>query len=383
MAFVADSCSLTQLMPATVNCSRNRLMFAFVEVENLHISDLHFYNCGLEVPTELLTNMLEYFNNSTQAALLFVSVTSLVVENVSVRKSYGYGLLSCNSLTVSVVGCSFHCNNWRVGRIYPWVDKCADEESENSTSEQTELQGGGNALFFCHVEFNFREAYFINPSEVISWKILSLNITNSEFTYGMSLGFQFLLVDPTGGLGVHFKTRSLEHITIENCTFIGNKRANVNLYFDPPSIKTVLVINNCRFYDGEGGGLRISKDIRNQEYLDASITNSKFFRNFASGIYLDINILDDAITQMNRNYWNSFYFSQMSHPSEQTSIEECETYSRTAGQYLLKLPGHEYSEFPTSYHISALASLQKSSFPKLDELSSDALLQIHCYQCPL
>jgi len=217
---------------------------------------------------------------------------------------------------------SFHCNNWRVGRIYPWVDNCADEESENSTSEQTELQGGGNALFFCHVKFNFREAYFLNPSEVISLKILSLNITDSEFTYGMSHGIYFPIRSSTGGLGVHFKTRSLEQITIENCTFIGNKGANVNLYFDPPSIKTVLVINNCRFYNGESGGLHISKDIRNQEYLDASITNSKFFRNFASGIYLDINILDDAITQRNCNYWNLFYFSQMSHPFEQTLIEQ-------------------------------------------------------------
>jgi len=196
MAFVADSCNLTQHMPATVKCSRNRLMFAFVEVEDLHISDLHFYNCGLEVPKELLTDYFEYFRNSTQAALLFVSVTSLVVENVSVRKSYGYGILSCNSLTVSVVGCSFHCNNWRVERIYPWVDNCADEESEDSSSEQTQLQSGGNAVFIFH-ELYFWTDYSISPIEVNTLKICSLNVTNSEFTYGMSLGFQFLLVDPT------------------------------------------------------------------------------------------------------------------------------------------------------------------------------------------
>ena len=237
-------------------------MFTFVEVEDLCISDLHIHTCRLEVPTGLLTNDLSYSRNSTQAALLFVSVTSLVVENVSVRKSYGYGLLSCNSLSVSVVGCSFHCNNWRGGRIYPWVDNCKDEESEGSSSEQTQLQRGGNALFIFH-EFHIRTDYFVSPIEVDTLKICSLNITNSEFTYGMSLGFQFLLLDPTGGLGVYFETRSLQQITIENCTFIGNKEASVNLYFDPPSIETVLVINNCRFYDGERGGLRIFKDVRN------------------------------------------------------------------------------------------------------------------------
>ena len=245
--------------------------------------------------------------------MLFVNVMSLVLENVSVRKSYGYGLLSCNSLAVSVLGCSFHCNNWRVGRMYPGVDICADEEPKDSSSEQTQLQSGGNALFICHFEFYSKTDYFISPSEVNSLKIYTLNITGSDFTYGMSHGIYFPLYDPSGGLGVHFKTRSLEQITIENCTFIGNKGANVVLYFDPPSIKTVLVINNCRFYDGESGGLCILKDVRNQEDLDASITNSKFYGNFAehgSGLYLRINILDDnnMITQRNGDYdyWGGF-----------------------------------------------------------------------------
>jgi len=124
---------------------------------------------------------------------------------------------------------------------------------------------------------------------------------------------------------VHFKTRSLQQITIENCTFIGNKGANVHLYFYPPSIKTVLVINNCRYYDGESGGLRILKDVRNQEYLDASITNSKFFRNFAvkgSGLYLHINILDDVVAHKNHNYWDCLYFPQMSNSLEQTSFKQ-------------------------------------------------------------
>jgi len=131
VAFITDSYNHSQQLPATVNCTRNKLMFAFVEVEDLHIFGLQFLNCGLEIPRELLPNeLLRYIhnqNNSIHAALLFVSVTTLALEKVSVRKSYGYGLLSCNLLTVRVVGCSFHCNNWRVGRMYPCVDICADE----------------------------------------------------------------------------------------------------------------------------------------------------------------------------------------------------------------------------------------------------------------
>ena len=312
MAFVADSYNLTRRLPATVNCSRNKLMFEFVEVEDLHISDLHFLNCGLEVSSECLP-----YRFRTQAALLFVSVTSLVLENVSVRKSYGYGLLSCNSLAVSVVGCSFHCNNWRVGRMYPWVDICADEEPEDSSSEQTQLQCSGNALFVCQERIT---RYFISPSEINSLKIYSLNITSSDFTYGMSHGIHFPLHNvPIGGLGMYFKTRSLQQITIDNCTFISNKGASVVLYFDPPSIKSVLVINNCKFYDGESGGLHIWKNVRNQEDLDARIMKSKFFGNFGSGFYLHISILDDIITQRNRYY---IIYPQMSHPYEQRLIEE-------------------------------------------------------------
>ena len=68
-------------------------MFTFVEVEDLYISDLHIHTCRLEVPTGLLTNDLSYSRNSTQAALLFVSVIiSLVLENVSERKGYCYQL---------------------------------------------------------------------------------------------------------------------------------------------------------------------------------------------------------------------------------------------------------------------------------------------------
>ena len=69
----------------------------------------------------------------------------------------------------------------------------------------------------------------------------------------------------------------------------------------------------------------IFKDVRNQEYLHASITNSKFFRNYAekgSGLYLHINILDDVITQRNHNYWDWSFFPQISNPLEQTSIEQ-------------------------------------------------------------
>jgi len=65
-------------------------MFIFVEVEDLCISDLHIHTCRLEVPTGLLTNSLSYSRNSTQAALLFGSVISLVLENVHVSERKGY-----------------------------------------------------------------------------------------------------------------------------------------------------------------------------------------------------------------------------------------------------------------------------------------------------
>ena len=76
---------------ATVQCS-GRLSFTFWKVHDLQISNVGFIRCGLEQKGNLRSITLEN-GGRVQVALLFVECSSVVLENVEVMESYGYGLL--------------------------------------------------------------------------------------------------------------------------------------------------------------------------------------------------------------------------------------------------------------------------------------------------
>ena len=128
-----------------------KLGFIFDTVSNMSISNLVFHECGLKIPHFSIPN----------AALYFVYVSSLVLKNVGVYKSYGHGVLGVNVVGNSfVMNSKFHFNNWH-------ADHCTG-------GENTQACRGGDALFF-YADYNYIHAYSQN-----------LTVENTSLEYGFA-----------------------------------------------------------------------------------------------------------------------------------------------------------------------------------------------------
>ena len=144
---------------ATVQCN-GRLSFTFERVHGLQISSVCLIRCGLVV-----TDDMRWISNpGPSIALLFVDCSSVVLRNVTVMESYGYGLLGYNMMA-EVNHCLFHHNYWR-----PKVHSNMHSSPQNNSL--LECKAGGNALFVYTPMFSFHP-------------IGSLNILHSEFAYHM------------------------------------------------------------------------------------------------------------------------------------------------------------------------------------------------------
>jgi len=128
---------------ATVHCN-GELSFTFWKAHDLQISNIDFIGCGLEVTSDFRdvhTDTWLKHQVPVHVALLFVDCSSVVLENVTVMESYGYGLLGYNMMA-EVNHCLFHHNYWRER-----VDSNIHSNHQN-TNLTGEVGGpGGNAAF--------------------------------------------------------------------------------------------------------------------------------------------------------------------------------------------------------------------------------------------
>jgi len=67
-------------------------------------------------------------------ALLFVECYSVLLKNVGVMESYGYGLMGWNMMEVKLNSCQFYHNYWRI-------------QDSNFNHTLPEIKVGGNAFF--------------------------------------------------------------------------------------------------------------------------------------------------------------------------------------------------------------------------------------------
>ena len=149
---------------------------AIINATNLRIESLSFSKCGTY--TEFLDDELLNVRNRSifkmgaglKAALFLVSVRSLVIVNVTVEKSFGYGLLGLNVLGGSVHGASFTENN-----LYTYYDSyCLLLAGEYCDTFR--CLGGNFLLVF--------EDHFSNECLDNSYK---LKVWNSSFYHGVSV----------------------------------------------------------------------------------------------------------------------------------------------------------------------------------------------------
>ena len=170
---------------ATVECN-GRLSFIFRNIGHANISNMEFFTCGL-VSHVLTSRMYSYIGVTPppRVALLIFNCFSVMLENVRVMNSYGYGLLELNVVETNVTNCQFYCSNW-----ISYKEK--DHERVNTlnhgcpnSSEHSEP--GGNALIVlksCSVTLAF------------------VNIFHSEFAYGVASKLNAHVSG--GGLGIYY-----------------------------------------------------------------------------------------------------------------------------------------------------------------------------------
>ena len=268
---------------ATVQCN-GRLSFTFWKVDDLQISSIGFIGCGLEITDDyryVHTNTMFGYQVKVQVALLFVECSSVVLENVTVMESYGYGLLGYNMMMTELNHCWFHHNYWRP-QVY--------EPTNNNLSE---IKPGGNALFkFSHSKNG----------------IETLKICHSEFAHGRNWyntsGLGSKLVHGSG-LGIYIKANyslvEAYNIIVYNCSMYKNTAsvgANMFLSVTTKHNKSVNVhINNCKFFGGnstsKGGGIMLQMDgyLSSTSDVTVYLANSELYGNSAangSGLYVGV-----------------------------------------------------------------------------------------------
>ena len=305
---------------ATVQCN-GRLSFTFSEVHNLQISSICFTGCGLEVTDDYRYVHAEptrfgylVYQQLVQlkVALLFVECSSVVLENVTVMESYGYGLLGYNMINAELNHCLFHHNYWRTQ-----VDSNVHSNRQNNNLSGGARGAGGNALF------KFVSSMHKNATRI-------LNIFHSEFAHGRNQYKHDLdwvsksPFDHGGGLGIYIKARrSFEgyNITIYNCIMYRNTApvgANMILSVDMPLYASTTVhITNCKFFEGKsaskGGGFMLQIDgdselFGQHETLHVSLANSELYSNSAAnggGLGIYITSEDVSITVNNCSMYNN------------------------------------------------------------------------------
>ena len=305
---------------AAIWCS-GMLSFIFIDAANLHISGIEFVACGLQIPHYAMKKITGVTNPSLgpSAAISVVNVHTLVLDNITVRESYGYGILGVNILGHSIIRkCSFERNNWRHKSNCTAVDVIA----------RTALHCIGG---------NLQLGYTDNGLVTMNYPLHTMNIVESYFSFGFggiekqSTSDQVFV--GVGGLGII----SLQPVTyyaimikISNSTFTNNVhywRGNMYIVDDNSTLLHVS-INTCKLLLGglesgkinstqvllsNGGGLfiRIHEelqairhiDIRTWKYLFSvtggtvvHIVNTEFRENMAksgAGIlaYLETNYL--------------------------------------------------------------------------------------------
>ena len=281
---------------ATVECD-GRLSFSFKKVGHVNISNMEFLACGLVSHAVLGSLSLLGHMSPPHVALLFFNCSSVMLENVRVMNSYGYGLLEWNVVETNLINCQFYCSN-RIShkerdreRVNALHHACPNSNQHN--------EPGGNVLI-AFKDFGFQHHTFVN-------------IFHSQFAYGVARESNIFPFIGGGGLGIYsgsvvrpFPRRlhnlSKINIRLYNCSLEDNVSpigANMFLRFTRNSFyRFTLNINSCNFYNGEafslGGGLALYVKTRTH-YFTANITNSYFNNNHAhngSGVYLNISICE-------------------------------------------------------------------------------------------
>ena len=271
---------------ALITCGGS-LQFHFRHCANISIEDLAFGNCGLDT----LSASLQLFPfprpcSTPRAALQFYNIDSLLLHNIDVRYSHGYGVFAVNILRkLSIIGCNFQQNLGSSRNPY--------------SDDNTTMAHGGNVLILYHnilleeqlqhsLEVTSSVFKLSNKFNDVTLECNIMDITQScNFVTCSSSGLAIIVIPGIKEYYV-FPSKTV-NISITQSVFQYNRAYNGGnlmiaflankLYF---RMYCTVLIQQCKFLAGEainyGGGLYIYHDMAGS-FTTIDIFNSSFVNN--------------------------------------------------------------------------------------------------------
>ena len=271
--------SLTEAHSATdqvhINC-HTRFRFDFVNSSDITIANIIFSSCGS-------------WSEISSGALIFITVSSLTIANVTVQHSHGYGLMGTHLSGHIIIHNSTFLNNSRresySGRfkmggncllhtpntyklMIPTVLTISDSKFVNGTAEDVvipdalspkqqvqSISGGGGLAIYC--------VQHLQDSAVIYGNLMIINSTfhNNTAHYGGNMLLYIYSKGPDS-LSYYYVVITA---SIMNCTFQGGKAdfkgGGLSFEVDPHQTKLRGQVSGSHFINNRaqnGGGLSLS-----------------------------------------------------------------------------------------------------------------------------
>ena len=249
-----------------IECNKAGTGFGFINVNNITISGLTLSGCGQLRNSTTIKNSSSNSVMLFRAALYFVNVTDVTIDDVVVSNSIGMGVAMYDvNGSVTVNNSIFRNNNASLYESYPGGGGFSVEFSY--------CKPGGNVSYNCcntnervfylfyNCTFKNNNASTINPTHT-SYPSETFGLYNQQFGRG-------------GGLSVFFKGHSLQNvIKISDCVFDHNYAVwGGGFHSDIVDYSTgnLLTLQNCNFTNNHchysdrstttgtgGGGARIA-----------------------------------------------------------------------------------------------------------------------------
>ena len=264
-----------------IECN-NDTGFGFINASNIHISELTLSGCG-ELRTSTTLNAASNATIPFRAALYFLNVRNVVIDNVAVINSNGMGVAMYDVTgNVNVNNSMFRNNSVSSHELHMYPG------GGGFSVEFTYCEPGVVKLHNthqCETSTNNNSVYLFYNCTFQSNIATTVDISNTTYVTN-AYGFSNQQFGRGGGLSVFFKGKAFNNIvTIDTCKFIDNRAVwgggfHCNL-LDHSKNNTLNILNSifnsnhCPFNDNitkgpisvntEGGAIRIAllfSDIR-------------------------------------------------------------------------------------------------------------------------
>ena len=179
-----------------IRCSDEGRGMAFFNINNLKFENLVFSNCGMVVPSVFpgdghvtVNNTYTYLGPMQRAVLLLLHCTNITLENVTIDKSHGFGVLAINPMQKTVARNVLIKSTNSLGP----ADSC----------NFTDMYCSGSGAVFLYADTD------ITHSRIEPGQTFSLDVINCSFTNNTNILPPYLLLELINTLVTAIQTQPI------------------------------------------------------------------------------------------------------------------------------------------------------------------------------